>query len=128
MSAKRCDRNYYQDHSKVSDLNSPSSTVTFTASDQVHVQSFPPGSKWQISSERGSPPLFRRDGKELFYLAVDGKLMAVEVKASASSFEFSAPKPVFEARATDRYAVTADGQRFLLNTPVKNPLQRRSRW
>jgi serine/threonine protein kinase/Tol biopolymer transport system component len=86
---------------------------------QMYVQSFPPGSKWQISSEGGSWPRFRRDGKELFYLAANGKLMVVELKANASGLEFSVPKPLFETHATDRYAVSADGQRFLLNTPVE---------
>lgn len=87
---------------------------------QVYVQSFPPsGGKWQISSEGGRSPRFRRDGKELFYLAANGKLTAVEVKTNASSFEFSVPKPLFEAQTTGYYAVTGDGQRFLLNTPVE---------
>jgi len=86
---------------------------------QVYVQSFPPsGDKWQISSEGGSRPRFRRDGKELFYLAANGKLMAVEVKTNASSFEFGVPKPLFEAHTTGYYAVTGDGQRFLLNPPI----------
>ena len=86
---------------------------------QVWVQSFPAGSKWQVSSEGGSWPRFRRDGKELFYLAANGKLMAVEVKANTSGLEFSAPKPLFETHSTDRYAVTADGQRFLISKPVE---------
>ena len=91
---------------------------------QVCVRSFPPsGGKSQISSEGGRWPRLRRDGKELFYLAANGKLMAVEVKANASGFEFSVPKPLFEAHTVTRlfasYAVTADGQRFLLNTPVE---------
>ncbi len=92
---------------------------------QVCVQSFPPGSKWQISSEVGSSSEggsslhWRRDGKELFFLSANGKLMAVEVKASASGVEFSVPRPLFEAHSTVGYAVTADGQRFLLNTPVE---------
>jgi Tol biopolymer transport system component len=86
---------------------------------QVWVQSFPAGSKWQVSSDGGSWPRFRRDGKELFYLAANGKLMAVEVKANTSGLEFSAPKPLFETHTTDRYAVTADGQRFLINTAVE---------
>jgi len=82
---------------------------------QVYVQSFPPsGGQWQVSSEAGSFPRFRRDGKELFYLAANGKLMAVEVKADASGFEFGVPKPLFDTHSTDRYAVTADGQRFLM--------------
>ena len=86
---------------------------------QVWVQSFPAGSKWQVSSEGGSLPRFRRDGKELFYLAANGKLMAVEVKANTSGLEFSAPKPLFETHQTDRYAVTANGQRFLFSKPVE---------
>jgi hypothetical protein len=44
--------------------------------------------------------------------------MAVEVKANTSGLEFSAPKPLFDAHSTDRYAVTADGQRFLISTQV----------
>ena len=87
---------------------------------QVYVQSFPPsGGKWQISSEGGSFPRFRRDGKELFYLAANGKLMAVEVKANTSGLEFSAPKPLFDTHTTDRYAVTADGRRFLMSKPLE---------
>jgi eukaryotic-like serine/threonine-protein kinase len=86
---------------------------------QVWVQSFPAGSKWQVSSEGGTWPRFRRDGKELFYLAANGKLMAVEVKANTSGLEFGAPKPLFDTHTTDRYAVTADGQRFLFSTPVE---------
>ena len=87
---------------------------------QVWVQSFPAGSKWQVSNEGGSLPRFRRDGKELFYLAANGKLMAVEVRANTSGLEFSAPKPLFDTHtATGRYGVTADGQRFLLNPPVE---------
>ena len=86
---------------------------------QVWVQSFPAGSKWQVSSDGGSWPRFRRDGKELFYLAANGKLMAVEVKANTSGLEFSAPKPLFETHTTDRYALTVDGQRFLINTPIE---------
>jgi Tol biopolymer transport system component len=90
-----------------------------SGSSQVWVQSFPAGSKWQVSSEGGSSPRFRRDGKELFYLAANGRLMAVEVKANTSGLEFSAPKPLFETHSTDRYAVTADGQRFLFSTPIE---------
>ena len=90
-----------------------------SGSSQVWVQSFPAGSKWQVSSEGGSLPRFRRDGKELFYLAANGKLMAVEVKANPSGLEFSAPKPLFDTHSQNRYAVTADGQRFLINKPVE---------
>jgi serine/threonine protein kinase len=86
---------------------------------QVWVQSFPAGSKWQVSSEGGIQPRFRRDGKELFYLGTKGKLMAVEVKVNTSGLEFSVPKLLFDTHSTDRYAVTVDGQRFLISTPIE---------
>jgi eukaryotic-like serine/threonine-protein kinase len=88
---------------------------------EVYVQSFPtPGGKWQISTSGGAEPNWRRDGTELFYLGTDHKLMAVEVK-SGSTFETTAPRSLFDPRilmATGErhYAVSADGQRFLVNT------------
>jgi serine/threonine protein kinase/Tol biopolymer transport system component len=87
---------------------------------EVYVQSFPRGgSKRQVSTDGGIGPHWRGDGKELFYHASDGKLMAVAVKGGAS-FEASAPVPLFEFRAgggvlAPYYAVTRDGQRFLLS-------------
>jgi hypothetical protein len=59
----------------------------------------------------------------LFYVA-GTKLMAVEVKAGPSSFEAGAPKTLFEAPVVsetrrNRYVVTADGQRFLVLTPLR---------
>jgi eukaryotic-like serine/threonine-protein kinase len=82
---------------------------------EVYVQGFPPGGgKWQISNGGGDQPRWRRDVKELFYLTENKKLMSVEVKTSAV-FEATVPAPLFETRALD-YDVTADGQRFLLNT------------
>lgn len=57
---------------------------------QIYVQSFPAGAgKFQISAGGGNQPRWRRDGKELFYIAADGKLMAVEVK-TAPTFEAGA--------------------------------------
>jgi hypothetical protein len=58
----------------------------------------------------------------LFYRALDGKLVAVTFKAD-TRFEALATKPLFQLRlAMDRdsvrYAVAADGQRFLVNTPA----------
>ncbi|MEK7404638.1 MAG: hypothetical protein AAB225_05980, partial [Acidobacteriota bacterium] len=88
---------------------------------EVYVQAFPPsGGKWQVSTAGGTEPRWRGDGKELFYVA-GTKLMAVEVKASGSSFEAGAPKALFEARLVpdlrrNRFVVTADGKRFLVRT------------
>jgi Tol biopolymer transport system component/predicted Ser/Thr protein kinase len=89
--------------------------------DEIYVQTFPAsGGKWQISTSGGSRARWRRDGKELFYLAADQKIMAVEVTTGAI-FRAGVPKPLFETRITGpyvRFAVTANGQRFLLPAPV----------
>jgi len=83
---------------------------------EVYVQAFPgKEGKWQVSAKGGSRPLWSRDGKELFYIAGDNKLMAMDVKGGAR-FEHGLPKALFEAR-TPGYAsfdVTPDGKRFLL--------------
>ena len=92
---------------------------------EVYVQSFPtPSGKWQVSTEGGTQPRWRRDGREMFFLAPDQKLMAVPVRL-ASTFEAGAPAALFEANIIPagagvpgvghQYDVTADGQRFLLN-------------
>ena len=88
---------------------------------EIYIQSFPTGGgKRQISTAGGIAPTWRSDGKELFYYAPDGKLMAVSVN-SAAAFEAGTPAPLFEFRAsgnliTPYYSVTHDGQHFLLAT------------
>jgi len=93
---------------------------------EVYVQSFPAsGAKWQISTNGGSNPRWRRDGKELFYLAANklaNRLMAVAVNEEGGTFRAGVPKVLFQTRAIVtryRYAVTADGQRFLVITPLE---------
>jgi hypothetical protein len=99
-----------------------------SGSPQVYVQPFAPGfdkpvtGKWQISLAGGTQPRWRADGKELFYMALDRKLMAVEVKAAAQSFDRGTPQALFEARfyiAPNNiynwgYVASADGKRFLI--------------
>ena len=80
-----------------------------------------PAGKWQVSNGGGNNPRWRRDGTEIFYLAPDNKLMVAAVNGRGSSFEVGAVKPLFrDARGGRRcvtpYAVSADGQRFLINT------------
>jgi Tol biopolymer transport system component len=88
---------------------------------QVYVQSFPPGSgKWQISAEGGGYPAWRRDGRELYYLTLDGDLMAVEIRIGAG-FQAGVPKRLFKASVTGTpYGVSADGRRFLMPVPVES--------
>ena len=88
---------------------------------EVYVQPFPAtGDKWQISTNGGQFPVWRSDGKELYYVSPDQKLMAVEVKPGGS-FEATSPRVLFDlapvrASGGDGYAVTAAGDRFLFVT------------
>ena len=76
-----------------------------------------------ISREGGIQPRWRRDGRELFYIAADSKVMAVPV-STVPTFTPGAPIALFAApifgggtstRSDTRYDVTSDGQKFLIN-------------
>jgi len=107
---------------------------------EVYVQSFPAsGGKWQISTSGGDQPQWRRDGKEIFYLAADKTLMAVPIE-SRDSFELGSPVALFTTRVLstsltgdrNHYVVAADGQRFLIISPVdqgnKQPITFVANW
>jgi Tol biopolymer transport system component len=87
------------------------------AARQVFVRSFPdPSKKVQISRESGSRPVWRDDGKELFYVTRGGQLMAVDISL-AGSFEAGAPKPLFQTdlyNGLTTFDVYAGGQRFVM--------------
>jgi len=87
---------------------------------EVYVETFPvPTGKMRISTHGGTEPFWRGDGKELFYLAPDRRLMAVSVDPGPSRFDAGRPQPLFEipvGAVRNHYVVTADGQRFLLAT------------
>jgi hypothetical protein len=97
-----------------------------TGSMEIYVSPFPSGNgKWQVSSGGGQEPRWRQDGKELFYLSPDGKMMAVPVKMGAS-FEAGSPVALFQTHRRQpvslpdvfSYDVSGDGQRFLILTKV----------
>ena len=103
---------------------------------EVYVQPFPAsGGKWQISTSGGNQPVWSRDGRELFYVSPDNKLMAVDVKTSPG-FEAGAPQALFEMRLRSvvgrRYDVSADGKRFLVNATIgevkSNPITLVQNW
>ena len=98
-----------------------------TGSYEIYVQTFPQQTgKWQISTAGGLQPEWSRDGKELFYLARDSRLMAVDVNTTAATLEAGIPKPLFQTqldstyRGRNFYVVSPDGQRFLLLEPVND--------
>src|SRR6266536_4363087 len=86
---------------------------------EVYVRPFPSGSgTWQISTAGGGFPAWRRDGKELYYMGLDFKLMAVPVSAD-TKFHAGSPVALFPIRPSGAGAVfdvTSDGQRFLVNS------------
>jgi len=106
-------------------LSPDSKWVAYTSNEsgqnEVYVQTFPsPGGKLPISTGGGSRPVWRRDGRELYYIAADGKLMAVEVK-TGSKFEAGAPKPLFDTRLGNRpFDISPDGRRFLLANSMED--------
>jgi len=103
----------------------------------VYLVSFPAADqKRQISTDGGAQPRWRRDGKELYYLALDGQVMAVGLNID-SKIDSAVPQPLFNTRLSidpirDQFAVTADGKRFLVQVPVvegaPTPISVRVNW
>jgi serine/threonine protein kinase len=93
---------------------------------EIYVSTFPGGSgKWQVSNAGGVEPRWRQDGKELFYVSAEGKMMAVEVKPGGN-FEAGSPVALFQTHRRQpvssqdvfSYDVSGDGQRFLIITKL----------
>jgi Tol biopolymer transport system component len=112
---------------------SPDSRWMAYASDEtgrreVYVRPFPSGDGWwRISSDGGDQPRWRSDGKELFYVAADGKMMAASVRAVPGvkpSLEPAKPVALFDSHIIKspgtsgvfQYDVTTDGKQFLVVT------------
>ena len=93
---------------------------------EVHVQTFPlTDRQWTVSTTGGYEPRWRADGREMYYLSSDQKLMAVAVGPGPS---FGAPTELFQVRVAGgvssqrtHYVPSRDGQRFLINTPTGDP-------
>jgi hypothetical protein len=92
---------------------------------QVYVQRYVPGrpasgARWQISTSGGGAPVWRGDGRELFYYAPDDKMMAVSCRTDGEAFQAGVPRPLFAtAPGAGQYDVTRDGQRFILVEPLE---------
>jgi hypothetical protein len=102
---------------------SPSSEWLAYSSDEtrryeVYVQSFPnQGIKYQVSVNGGTKPVWRRDGKELYFIAPDRQMMAASVRQDHGRLEIGAPVALFDSRIAPAnnvgFDVAADG-RFLI--------------
>ncbi|RPI18030.1 MAG: hypothetical protein EHM61_28985 [Acidobacteria bacterium] len=95
---------------------------------EVYVEPFRRrGESVRVSTSGGGQPKWRGDGKELFYLSLDRAMMAVNVREGATGPEIGIPAVLVSAKELgavvqgpdfDDYAVTTDGQRFLVKRPV----------
>jgi Tol biopolymer transport system component len=100
---------------------------------QIYIRPFPgPGGQRPVTTAGGTQPRWRPDGKELFYVGLDGRLMAVPIAVGADQqLEPGAAVALFRAQLATgaainstgtgtgaQYAVASDGQRFLINMSV----------
>jgi len=99
-----------------------------TGTVEAYVRPFPSssGGKWLVSNGGGRQVRWRPDGKELYFIAPGGALMAAEVHTTGSTFVASTPTVLFRPQILGglggapttlwRYDISKDGQRFLINT------------
>jgi Tol biopolymer transport system component len=97
--------------------------IAYTSSEsgrgEVYVRPVPPAvGKWQVSIDGGQQPEWRRDGKELFFQTQNRELIAVDVD-TRETFTTAKLRVLLETPSLTAYAVSADGQRFLLSVPVE---------
>lgn len=93
---------------------------------EIYVQEFPGATnRMQVSTNGGTQVRWRQDGSELFYVGLDGRMMAVPITRSvAGALDSGTPVPLFLTRLgaaptgpqKQQYDVSLDGQRFLINT------------
>jgi Tol biopolymer transport system component len=100
-----------------------------TGRQEVYVRSFPDGlRKWRVSTNGGSASAWSKNGRELIYQNPTKDLIAVPVGPGVD-FQPGKPALLFHADVTEfgwamhRWTVTSDGQRFLVNQSLKNPLR-----
>ena len=98
---------------------------------QVYVQRVPPsGAQRLISTDGGFSPRWRGDGRELYYVSVEGALMSVEIELGGDTVDVGTARQLFSRPGLlpRRFDVAADGQRFLVNTLVEGALSTPITW
>ena len=95
---------------------------------EIYIDSFPrPGRKVRVSLNGGSRARWRRDGRELYFIARDRRLMAVSITPAGERLQIGEPQPLFEAPVVGiqfnrtQYVASPDGQQFLFNAQVEDP-------
>jgi hypothetical protein len=87
------------------------------------------GGKWQVSTNGGGCARWRADGRELFYMSLDNKIMSAEISEQASSMVIGKVQPLFQSNPVPTapecmYDVTPDGKKFLVVTRAEQESQR----
>ena len=90
---------------------------------EVYVARFPtPGQLWRISADGGTQARWRHDGKEIFYVSPERRLMSARLTLGDDSLKVDRIEPLFTLHfpygAYHAFDVTRDGERFLVNTSV----------
>jgi hypothetical protein len=97
---------------------------TETGVPEIYIKAaFGDGGKWNVSNGVGNAPRWRGDGRELYYVNGNGKIMAVEISTKGAAVVPGTPTPLFDYSGLANlghatlysYAVSADGQRFLIS-------------
>jgi len=99
-----------------------------TKQSEIYIMTFPnSGGNWKISTSgagsgpgsSGGYPVWSRDGKQLFYVGANSKMMAVDIKGTGANPEPGVPQPLFDVRpGNGAFDVAKDG-RFLIPTPAE---------
>jgi Tol biopolymer transport system component len=93
---------------------------------EIYIRQFPPtAAVWKVSADGGTQPEWRRDGRELFYVTGNRRLVAIPLQ-NGERLQIGSEQPLFQldtdgvmtTPGTFHYSTTADGQRFLVNTAV----------
>jgi len=93
---------------------------------EIFVRRFPTTEEtWRVSTSGGQQPTWSQDGKEIYFVSLDGRLMAVPVSAAGSTFSSGPPQALFRApvrlnSVSNQYAVSRNGQRFLIALPTQD--------
>jgi serine/threonine protein kinase len=93
---------------------------------EIFVRRFPMTQEsWRVSTAGGQQPVWSRDGKEIFFVALDGRFMSAPVSTAGSTLSIGSPQALFRSPVrlncvANQYAVSADGQRFLIALPTED--------
>jgi Tol biopolymer transport system component len=99
-------------------------TSDVSGAPEIYVRLFhESGGTWRVSSRGGQTPTWRGDGREIYFLAPDGMLMAAPVQ-SVAPFQTGTPTPLFKVAVPDspdpQYDVSLDGKRFIVNQQISS--------